>query len=213
MDLNNFFKPKSVVVIGASRNPNKVGHVLLRNLIDSGFKGKIFAVNKNAEKILNYISYKSVLGIKEKIDLAIIAIPSQFVLQVVKECNKKNIKDLLIITAGFSEVGNSELENELKKYIIDNKIRMIGVNCLGILDPKNKIDSLFLPRDRLKRPDIGGISFVCQSGAVGSTILDLAAERGHGFSKFISYGNATSLDESDIIEYLGEDDEIGRAHV
>ena len=206
-DLNNFFKPKSVVVIGASRNPNKVGHVLLRNLIDGGFKGKIFAVNKNAEKILNYKSYKSVLSINDKIDLAIIAIPSQFVLQVVKECNKKNIKDLLIITAGFSEVGNAELENELKKYIIDNKIRMVGPNCLGVLDPKNKMDSLFLPRHRLKRPDKGGISFVCQSGAVGSTILDLAAERGHGFSKFVSYGNATSLDESDIIEYLGEDDD------
>ena len=83
VNLNNFFKPKSIVVIGASRNPNKVGHVLLKNLVDSGFKGSVFAVNKNAEKILDYISYKSVLNIKEKIDLAIIAIPSQFVLQVV----------------------------------------------------------------------------------------------------------------------------------
>ncbi len=205
INLDNFFKPKSVAIVGVSRNPEKVGHVLFRNLLDNGYPGNVYIVNNNAEKISNYKCYKSVLDIKNKIDLAIIAVPYQFVLGIVKECNKKNVKDILIITSGFSEVGNKALEDELRNFINKNKIRMIGVNGLGILDVHNKMDSLFLPRHRLKRPQAGGISFVCQSGAVGSTILDLAAEKRHKFAKFVSYGNATSIDESDIIEYLSKD--------
>ena len=205
ISLENFFKPQSVVIIGVSRTPQKVGHVLFRNLLDGGYKGKVFLVNKNTQTILNYDCYPSVLAIPEQVDLAIIAVPAEFVLQTLKECNKKNIKDILIITSGFAEVGNEKLEKQLKEYIIKNKMRMVGPNCLGILDAYNRFDSLFLPRYRLKRPVAGGISFVCQSGAVGSTILDLASEQGHKFSKFISYGNATTLDESDFIQYLGED--------
>ncbi len=205
IDLKNFFRPKSIAVIGVSRNPNKVGHVLLKNIIDAKYSGEIYAVNNKADKVLGYKAYKSVLEINKKIDLAIISIPAEFVLQIVKECNKKKIKDLLIVTAGFSEVGNKKAEEELRNFILKNNMRLCGVNCLGILDTHNNFDSLFLPRDRLTRPSPGGISFVCQSGAIGSAILDLATFQGHRFSKFISYGNATTLDESDFIEYLGED--------
>ncbi|MFH1592572.1 MAG: CoA-binding protein [Candidatus Woesearchaeota archaeon] len=205
INLDKFFKPKSIAVVGVSRNPSKVGHVLYRNLIDGKFPGKIFIVNRKAEKILEKKSYKSVRRIKEKIDLAIIAVPAQYVPAIVKDCHKKDIRDLIIISSGFSEIGNTELEKGLKEYLTKNKIRMIGVNCLGILDTHSKLDSIFLPRYKLERPLPGGISFVTQSGAVGSTVLDLSAKRGYNFAKFVSYGNGTAIDESDIIEYLGKD--------
>ena len=193
-------------MIGVSRNPNKVGHIIFRNFIDGGYNGNIFIVNPHAHNILNHVSYKNVLDIKHKLDLAVIAVPSKLVLDSVMDCKRKGIKNLVIITSGFSEIGNVKEENELRDYLNKNGMKCVGVNCLGIFDAHSKLDTLFLPRYRLKRPKEGGISFVCQSGAIGSTILDLATSEGHGFSKFISYGNATNLDESDFIKYLANDE-------
>ena len=206
MDLDNFFNAGSVAIIGVSRDPNKVGHVILRNFVDGGFQGKIFVVNPNADTILNHKAYKSVTEIEEKIELAIIAIPAALVPQAVIECGRKKIKDVIIVTSGFKEEGNYRLDKKVEALLKKYKIRCIGPNCLGCFDAHTKLDSLFLPRYRLSRPKEGGISFVCQSGAVGSAILDLATEQGYGFSKFISYGNAMSIDESDLIEYLGNDE-------
>lgn len=177
----------------------------MKNMIDGGFNGRIFPINTEAKEILGFRVYKSVTGVNDEVDLAVIAVPSEFVLRVVDECHKKKIKDVLIVTAGFGEVGNHKLEEELRNRLDKNKMRCIGVNCLGVFDAHNKFDTLFLPRYRLARPKAGGISFVCQSGAIGSAILDIAAYSGHAFSKFISYGNATQLDESDLIEYLLHD--------
>ncbi len=206
MQLDNFFNPRSVAVIGASRNPAKIGHVIMKNMVDGGFKGRVFPINPEAREILGYKVYNSILGINEVIDLAVIAVPAEFVLKVVDECNKKKIKDLLIVTAGFGEVGNHKLEEQLKEKLDKYGMRCIGVNCLGVFDAHHRFDTLFLPRYRLTRPKAGGISFVCQSGAIGSAILDIAAYSGYSFSKFVSYGNATQLDESDIIEYLLNDE-------
>mgnify|MGYP001616113038 CR=1 FL=1 len=206
MDLNNFFSAKSIAIVGVSRDPNKVGHVIFRNFIDGGFHGRIFIVNPNADMILNHKSYKNVADIKEKIDLAIIAVPAATVPDVIRDCAKKRIKDVIIISSGFKEGGNFTLDKRLELLLKKYKIRCIGPNCLGCFDAHTKLDSLFLPRYRLSRPKEGGISFVCQSGAVGSAILDLATEQGYGFSRFISYGNAMNIDESDLIEYLGKDE-------
>ncbi len=206
MDLGNFFKAKTIAIVGVSRDPNKVGHVILRNFVDGGYQGRIFAVNPNADTIINYKAYKSLLDIGEKIDLAIIAVPAPAVPAVIVECGKKKIKDVIIVTSGFKEVGNVALDKKLEALLKKYKIRCVGPNCLGCFDARTKLDSLFLPRYRLSRPKEGGISFVCQSGAVGSAILDLATEQGYGFSKFISYGNAMNVDESDLIEYLGNDE-------
>ena len=205
VNLDNFFKPQRIVIIGVSRDSHKVGHVLFANLLESNYSGKVFIVNKNAEEIRGHVSYPSVLDVPELPDLAIVAVPASSVLEVVTQCGKKGIKDLLIVTSGFGEIGNTKLEEQLKTLIQKNKMRMIGPNCLGIFDGHSGMDALFLPRSRLKRPKGGGISLVCQSGAVGSALLDLATRRGHRFAKFISYGNATSLDETDIIEYLSHD--------
>ncbi len=207
VNLKNFFEPKRIAVIGASRESGKVGHVIFKNILDGGFEGEVIPVNPNADMILSTKAYSSVIKIKDKVDLAIISVPAKFVLQAVKECKTKGIRDVLIITAGFGEIGNHELEQELKDYLNKNGMRCIGVNCLGIFNPYNKFDSLFLPRYKLKRPEKGSISFVSQSGAVGSSIMDIATNEGHKFAKFISYGNGTQIDESDLIEYLGNDKE------
>ncbi len=206
MDLQGFFKPTSVAVVGASRNPAKVGHVILKNLIDGGFKGLIFPINPEADNLLGYRVYPSLAKVSESIDLAVIAVPAESVLETIEECKKKKIKDVLIITAGFGEVGNHELEKKLKSKLDAYGMRCIGVNCLGIFDAYHKFDTLFLPRYRLTRPKPGGISFICQSGAIGSAILDVASTSGYTFSKFVSYGNATQIDESDLLEYLGNDE-------
>jgi len=206
MDLKNFFSPRSIAVVGVSRDTNKVGHVIFRNFIDGGFQGKVFPVNPKANEILNRKCYPSLLAIQEKIDLAIIAVPAALVLTAVNECNKKGIKDVIIVTSGFKEVGNYALDRKLEAALKKYRIRCIGPNCLGTFDAHTKLDSLFLPRYRLKRPEEGSIGFVCQSGAVGSSILDLATEEGYKFSKFVSYGNAMIIDESDLLEYLGNDE-------
>ncbi len=205
MDLKNFFSAKSIALIGVSRDPRKVGHVILRNFVDGDYKGKIFIVNPNAEQILGLQSYRSVLDIKEKIDLAIIAVPAPLVPSVVGQCGKKKIGHVIIITAGFKEVGNYNLDKKLEAALKKNKVLAIGPNCLGTFDAHTKMDSLFLPRYRLQRPKEGGISFICQSGAVGSAILDYATDKGYGFSKFASYGNAMNVDESDLLKYMGND--------
>lgn len=206
MDLDNFFNAGSVAIIGVSRDPNKVGHVILRNFVDGGFQGKIFVINPNADNILNHKAYKSVLEIEQKVDLAIISVPAALVPSAIIDCGKKKIKDVIIVSSGFKEEGNYKLDKKLELVLKKYKIRCIGPNCLGCFDAHTKLDSLFLPRYRLSRPKEGGISFICQSGAVGSAILDLATEHGYGFSKFISYGNAMNVDESDLIEYLGHDE-------
>ena len=205
MNLDTFFKPKSIAVIGASRDQNKVGHVILKNLIDAGFKGKLYPINPKADEIIGIKCYKSVLDVREDIDLAIIAVPAEATIQVVKECGIKEIESIAMITSGFSEVGNEEAEKEILSLLHQHHIRLIGPNMLGLLDSHSNLDTIFLPRLRLTRPHPGGISFVCQSGAVGSAMLDLAATQGYGFSKFISYGNALDLNECDFLEYLGND--------
>ena len=204
--MDKFFNAESIVVIGASREEKKVGNVILKNLVNN-YNGKLYAVNQNASEILGVKCCSSVSEIKDSLDLAVIAVQADLVPRIIKECGKKKIKNVIVISSGFKEVGLYSLEKELIKALNKYKVRAIGTNCLGIYDPNSRIDTLFLPYDRLKRPRIGGVGFVCQSGAVGSTILDLAAEENLGVSKFISYGNATDIDESDLIEYLAKDDD------
>ncbi|MBD3361779.1 CoA-binding protein [Candidatus Woesearchaeota archaeon] len=202
--MKNFFQAKRVAVIGASKEEGKVGNVIFQNFLGLPFKGEVFAVNPNADEVMGYETYKNVRDISGKIDLAVIAVPAKFVIKTVEDCGKKKIRNIIIITAGFKEVGNTKLSNQLKKTLEKYKIKCIGPNCLGVYSSYG-VDTLFLPKSRLKRPQPGTIAFVSQSGASGSAILDLAAEEGYGFSKFISYGNAITIDETDLIEYLGAD--------
>ena len=200
MNLDKFFNPKSVAVIGASRTAGKLGYTILENLKIS-FNGKIYPINPNAGEILGLISYPSVLDVKEPIDLAIIVVPAEIVKSILENCIKKKINHIIIISSGFSEIGEKERELELKK--IKKDARIIGPNCIGIY--KKDLDMIFFPRNRLKRPPEGSISFITQSGAFGSILLDMMANDGVGVSKFISIGNKIDVDEIELIKYLEDD--------
>lgn len=207
-NLEYIFSAKSVAVIGASRNPGKIGYVTLENFVKGGYKGKLFAVNPSAESILNVKCYPTLSAIKEKVELAVITIPGEFVPKTIEECGKKGVKACVIISAGFSEVGNHDLTRKLQAAM-DKYPHMpcIGPNCLGVMDVKTGIDTLFLPRYRLMRPKKGKISFISQSGALGSAILDWAGSKDYGIAKFVSYGNAMNTDEADLLEYFAQDNE------
>jgi len=203
MNLDPFFHAKSVAIIGASREPGKVGNTILKQMIGKNFT--LYPVNPKAEKILGLKSYASVLQIPAPVELAIIATPGPTVPAILDQCAKKKIYHVVIISAGFKEIGNMKLEKDLQDKLKGHNITCIGPNCLGIFDAHSKMDMLFLPKERLQRPHPGTISFISQSGATGSAILDLAAYENYGFAKFISYGNAANVDESDLIEYLSKD--------
>jgi len=200
MSLEEFFNPKSVAVIGASRTPEKLGYTILENLKIS-FKGKIYPINPNTAELLGLSAYPSVLDVKEPIDLAIIAVPAEIVKKVLEECVKKKIKAIIIISSGFSEIGEKERELELKK--VKKDVRILGPNGIGIY--KKDLDMIFFPRNRLKRPPEGSISFITQSGAFGSILLDIMANEGVGVSKFISVGNKIDVDEIELLKYLEND--------
>ncbi len=201
--LEKFFNPKSVAVVGASRTPGKIGYTILENLKYS-FNGKIYPINPNAIEILGLKAYPSVLDVEEPIDHAIIVVPAEIVLKVIKEGIKKKIKVFTIISSGFSEIGEKERELELKKLCkTSRKIRILGPNCIGVY--KKDLDMIFFPKKRLKRPPEGFISFITQSGAFGSILLDIMANEGVGVSKFISIGNKVDIDEIELIKYLEKD--------
>jgi acetyl coenzyme A synthetase (ADP forming)-like protein len=206
--LSYLFNPSSVAIIGASHTPGKIGHEILKNLIESGYKGKIYPVNPDVTPILNLKVYPSVKKIEESVDLAVIAVPAKIVGKVLKECVEKKVKAVIIISAGFSEIGEEgrKLEEGLKKIIEKKKIRVLGPNVVGVYDSFSKLDTLFLSRERLERPKEGNIAFISQSGAVGSTILDWLASEKIGISKFVSYGNAVDINEADLLDYLAEDE-------
>lgn len=206
-NLDAVFNPGSIAVIGASREPNKIGHVIVKNFVDGGFSGKVYPVNPNSEEILGLKSYKSVLDIREKVDSAVISVPAGAVAGVLEECGKKGIKGVVLITGGFSEVGNTDEEEKIAEIANRYDIALIGPNCMGVITPASRVDSVFLPIYKLGRPRVGGISFISQSGAVGGCIVDLAARAGIGMSKFVSYGNAAVIDECDLLEYLARDEE------
>jgi acetyl coenzyme A synthetase (ADP forming)-like protein len=207
MSLEPFFKPKTVAVIGVSRQPRKFGHVIFKNFKDSEFKGKVFPVNPKAEAILGTKAYASVNEIPDEVDLAVIAVPAAVVPSVIDECLSKGVKAAVIISGGFKEIGDegAKLEQEIKTKIKGKTLRLIGPNCIGVFDPTSHVDTLFLPTYKLRRPKRGSIAFISQSGAFGSAVLDWAASQEIGISKFISIGNKADVDEVDLLNYLSED--------
>lgn len=206
-NLDKVFNPSSIAVIGASREPNKIGHVIVKNFVDGGFAGKVYPINPNAEEVLGIPCHKSVLDVEGKIDSAVICVPAAVVAQELEECGKKGVKGVVVITSGFSEIGNVEGEKKIAAIADKYCMAMIGPNCMGIITAATHVDSVFLPIYKLGRPHVGKISFISQSGALGGCIVDLAARVGIGMSKFVSYGNAAVIDETDLLQYLADDKE------
>jgi acetyl coenzyme A synthetase (ADP forming)-like protein len=206
MKLDAIFRPDSVAVIGASRTPGKVGHILTKNMIDSGYSGKVVPINPRAEEILGLECYPSVLDVPFDIDLAVIAIPAAYVLQTVEECGQKGVKALVVISAGFKETGHKGAMLERKLVEVGKKygMRIQGPNCLGLINSANKINISFASA----MPKEGRIGFISQSGALGTAVLDWVIKEDIGFHSFISLGNKADLDEIDFIEAMGEDEDV-----
>lgn len=195
------FYPKSVAVIGASTDPGSVGNEITKNIIKQGYRGRILLVNPKGGNLYGRKVLTSLEDTKESIDLAIIAIPAKFVLGAIKDLLKYKIKAVIVISAGFREVGNLEGETELAKLCEDNEVALIGPNCLGLINAEIKLNASFAPL----MPMAGPVAFVSQSGAICASVLDYARQRGIGFSKFISVGNKALVGEVELLEYLYSD--------
>ncbi|MBS3781078.1 MAG: CoA-binding protein [Candidatus Thermoplasmatota archaeon] len=205
MDLDGMFWPDNVAVIGASNQEGKVGNAIMKSL-KRKFEGGIFPVNIKEDQILGFEAYGSVIDIKDKVDLALISLPAKIVPDIIKECGEAEIKNVIVVSAGFSEAGREDLEDKIKKIVDEYDMNLIGPNCLGIYNPWIELDTIFNPPERQARPDPGSIAFLSQSGAFGAAILDWFSESNIGLSKFISYGNRADIDEADLISYISEDE-------
>lgn len=217
--INTFFTPQTIAVIGVSREEQKPGFVIFYNLLENLKKGKssfrLYGINPFTKEILGQKIYSSILKVPEKIDLAIIVVPAKIVPKVLDECGKKGVKSVIIISAGFSEIGNVALEDKVKQIAQKYGIRIIGPNCLGVYDAYSGVDTIFLPytkklRDGRElisspRPDKGYIAIISQSGALGLAILDYMAGEKIGLSSFVSYGNKIDVDEVDLLDFFMKD--------
>ncbi len=219
--MNSFFNPHSVAVVGATKKIDKAGHVIFKNFATNKeravFRGELYPVNPNEDQILGFKCYPNLTKIPEDIDLVVIIVPAKAVPSVMSDAAAKKAKAVIIISSGFKEVGNTELEDQVVEIAEKAGIRVLGPNCLGVFYSKTGIDTLFLPETKVlstgedvvatPRPLSGNIAMVTQSGAFGVAALDYLTGRQMGVSKFVSFGNKCDVTESDILYYLLHDHE------
>ncbi|MBN2590275.1 MAG: acetate--CoA ligase family protein [Sedimentisphaerales bacterium] len=205
MSFESFFNPKSVAIVGASSQKGKVGYEILSNMISAGYGGKLYPVNNKADEIEGLKCYPDLESIGSVPELVILVIPAKIVPMIMQQCAKLGTKSVIIITAGFKEVGKEgkALEEKVVQIAREAGIRIIGPNCLGIIDTANKLNACFGG----DLPDVGGIAYLSQSGALLAAILDIATANKIGFSKLISIGNKADIGELDLIKALANDDE------
>jgi acyl-CoA synthetase (NDP forming) len=215
-----FFEPQSVAVVGASKKITKAGHVIFKNFVDNKrrnvFKGDLYPVNPHEDYILAFKCLKSLKEIIGQIELVVIVVPAEGAPQIMQEAAEKGAKAAVIVSGGFGEIGNHQLEEQVKKIAKKAGIRVLGPNCLGVYDPTTGVDMLFLPETKVlttgdevvatPRPMSGPISLVTQSGAFGVAVLDYMAGEQLGLSKFVSFGNKIDVKEPEMLEYLLHDE-------
>ncbi|MHC1609935.1 MAG: acetate--CoA ligase family protein [Candidatus Methanofastidiosia archaeon] len=206
INLETFFNPRTIAIIGASDKKGTIGNVIMDNTLRRGFKGTVYPVTHSSKSVMGKKAYPSILDIKDDIDLAVIAIHAKAVNSVIKDCVHKNVKSCIIITGGFSEIGEYEREKKLKDIINNTKTRIVGPNCIGVFDSYSNLDTIFLPEDRMRRPLPGKIGLISQSGAFVAAMLDWAASENIGMSKVVSFGNKIDVNYSDLVQYLAQDD-------
>jgi len=219
--LSAFFKPSSVAIVGATKKIDKAGHVIFKNFVENKmrgvFKGELYAVNPTEDSIMGVKCYPSVTKIPGKLDSVVVVVPANVVPEIMKEAAAKKVTDVVIISSGFGEVGNHELEQQIVDIAKQAGIRFLGPNCLGVYDSKTGVDMLFLPETKVlatgdeviatPRPIPGNIAIVTQSGAFGAAALDYLAGREVGVSKFVSFGNKADVNEGEMLRYLLHDSE------
>lgn len=201
--LKEFFEPSTIAVVGASREQGKIGNTLLKNIIDAGYKGKIFPINPKAQEILGLKAYPSIIEVPASVDLVIVTVPSNFVPATMEQCAKKGVKAAVIISGGFREIGENgkQLEKALLETARKANIRIIGPNCQGINNPYCGLCATF--GGLTLRP--GPIAIIAQSGTVGATIQCWADREEIGISKCINLGNKVDVNEADLLQYLKSD--------
>ena len=203
LNLDKIFNPKTVAIVGASDVEGSVGYAIVKNLTQQGYKGKVYFVNIRKPEILGVKTYPTVIEIPEAVDLAMIATPAKTVPDVMEECGRAGVKGVIIVSAGFKEIGpegkalGQRVLEKAKRY----GIRVIGPNCIGVMRPRINLNATFVN----KVPKPGKVAFLSQSGALGSAILDWAISENIGFSNFVSVGSMIDVDFGDLIDYFGTD--------
>lgn len=203
--LDPFFKPEGVAVIGASRDPHKLGHGVVRNLKEYRYRGPIYPVNKTASEILGERCYPNVTQVPDPVDLAVVIVPSKAVPDTLRECGDRGIKHAIVVSGGFSETGEEgrKLEDELKNVADEMGIHVIGPNCIGTIDTHTPVNTTFVTG----MPETGEIGFSSQSGAMVASVIDWARGAGVGFSRIVSLGNQAGVNETQMIEALRQDNQ------
>ena len=202
-NLSRLMKPRQIAVVGASEKEGTIGNAIMRNLLEGGFPGTILPVNPKYPTIHGLKAYESVAGLETETDLAVVAVPIRAVPEVVQACVLKKIAGAVVISAGGKEVGEQgwEIEKRIYEAAIPNRFRIIGPNCLGIIRPAGNLNTSFVSG----MPAVGSLAFVSQSGAICSSILDMAFKERIGFSHFVSIGSMIDVDFGDMINYLGNE--------
>jgi acetyl-CoA synthetase (ADP-forming) len=206
-DLDAFFNPRSISIIGASDIPGKLGTIVLENLRLQRFEGELFPVNPNLNRVGDLYCYTNLRDIPTVPDLSIILIPARLVADSLKEHAEKGIKHVIVMSAGFKEIGDEgkALEDKLTMIAKQNRIRIIGPNCLGIFDNISRLDTFFIPRSLIERPDTGSLSIASQSGSFVGHVLDLSSFEHLGIARVVNYGNKVDVDESDVLYFFADD--------
>jgi acetyl coenzyme A synthetase (ADP forming)-like protein len=199
--LESFFKPKSIAVVGASRNSTKIGHEALKNILISDYECEVYPINPKEKEILGEKCYKRLTDVPKDIDLVLISVPAKIVPQIMRDCVKKKVKNVIIISSGFSEVGNEDLEDDLRSIIKNTNMRVLGPNVMGYKNSADGLDASFVYGKARK----GNLSLISQSGALGIGMIYLANNEFVGISKIIGVGNKIDIDDDDLIDYFAQD--------
>jgi acetyl coenzyme A synthetase (ADP forming)-like protein len=200
-NLNTFFKPKSIAVVGASNDSRKIGHAALKNILISDYECKLYPINLKEKEILGLTCYKKLTDIPCKIDLVLVSVPAKIVPKIMKDCVNKNVKNVIIISSGFSEIGNIELEQEIIKIVLQSDMRVLGPNTMGYKNASDGLDASFV----FGNPRQGNVALISQSGALGIGMIYLANNEYMGVSKIIGVGNKIDIDDNDLIDYFAND--------
>jgi acetyltransferase len=206
--LDYFFRPRTVAVVGASSSRGKIGHEIVRSLVDGDYHGEVFPVTLKTKDILGLRCYESVSEIPRDVDLVVYALPSKLAPSILDECGRKGVRNIVVVSGGFKEVGGrfKDLEAEIVSIARRYRMRLIGPNCIGVFDGYSRFDTFFQPYERMKRPKPGPVSIITQSGTYGVSLLEAANDDHVGVNKMVSYGNRADVDEADLIRYLGCDE-------
>ena len=203
-NLEGLFRPRGLAVVGASSNPAKIGFQIMQNLVEGGFSGELYPINPKADEILGKKSYFSVKDVPGDVDMVVVSVPAPFVKATLEDCAAKGVKNVVIITSGFGEVGKKEEEQELKDIADKNGMALVGPNTLGIVYTPTKMNASFGPREVLG----GNIAFISQSGALAISLMGWTMMERIGLASLVSVGNKCDVDEKDLIEYFNDDDNV-----